>query len=113
LVFGRRRTSFRLINFFTFDSSIVVELHSLELREAFHVDNIYELYDNKIDFWEGWLTNYLFRRENVIPSGDLKFTTNMVDIWGSTARVDPSENFSLNKVDKILVDLDPIKLVPT
>ena len=76
--------------------------------------NCYGPYINRDSFWNSATTGGLLSLPNLILAGDLNFTLNASEIWGSKLQLDPlgpffSELFS----DHHLVDVAPTGVGPT
>jgi hypothetical protein len=65
-------------------------------------------------FWDRVADSGLLDGTNLIIVGDLNFTTNIGEIWGSSASMDPLTNyFTMLLQNHNLVDLPPAAIVPT
>lgn len=65
-------------------------------------------------FWEAYFSLGCIKEERVVIGGDLNFTLSRVEVWGELARLDRLLEFFRHKIeDAGLVDVEPIKLVPT
>jgi hypothetical protein len=50
----------------------------------------------------------------VLLGGDLNFTTSFKEVWGDHARVDPLQTYFSKLIqEEGLVDVEPLKLLPT
>ena len=67
-------SNLQVLNFFGGKSTLVVEVHSLELDPTFLVLNKYGAYVKKLEFWYSILENHCYKANSLIVGGDLNFT---------------------------------------
>jgi len=80
----------------------------------FRVLNVYGTYVVCAPFWETLLKNNLLKVENLILEDDLNLSLGGAKFWGPSARLDPqSELLSHVLIDHGLIDIVPVKLLPT
>jgi hypothetical protein len=103
--------SFKLLGFGLFSGGgFLLEGVGLEFR----VLNVYGLYVVRAPFWETLLKKQLLKVENLILGGDLNFSLGEAEFWGPTAHPDPQSGiFSHLLMDHGLIDISPLKLLPT
>jgi hypothetical protein len=62
----------------------------------------------------GFLRGRISQKENVIVGGDLNFTIKRDELWGRDAIIEPLGDNFVHKLESVeLVDVNPIKLIPT
>jgi endonuclease/exonuclease/phosphatase family metal-dependent hydrolase len=80
----------------------------------FRVVNIYEPHEHRPAFWDRLLKRSLLKSDTLIVGGDLNFSSGEAESWGPHALSDPnSEFFSHLLIQSDLIDIAPIKLLPT
>jgi hypothetical protein len=87
---------------------------SLVDKRKISLMNVYDPCTDRKHFWEKVEDRGLLAHGDLIMVGDMNFTINSEEVWGTTTLVDPlavffKELFEKNK----LVDVAPAELVPT
>jgi hypothetical protein len=96
------------------NAGIEIEIRSKELGKVYIIINLYGPYGDKKPFWEGLGDSGIFTGENLIVGGDLNLTLNQREICGGATRNDPpTELFCHLFESQGLIDVDPVKVVPT
>lgn len=74
----------------------------------------YGPYQAKLKFWDYFFEMDFLREYKVIVRGDLNFNLNRDEVWEYPIRLDPMNEYFKYKIEMVgLIDLDPMKLVPT
>jgi hypothetical protein len=85
-----------------------------DLNKRLKVINCYGPYSDREEFWEDIKRDGVLKEHNLILGGDLNFTTSNREVWGLHARVDPLQLYFIHLIQvEGLVDVEPIKLLPT
>jgi hypothetical protein len=77
-----------LFNSFIVFSSLCTNFFSHSFGMNLSLMNIYGPYEGKEEFWSNFLSHQWIKFENLILGGDLNFTLNRGEIWGSFAHHD-------------------------
>jgi hypothetical protein len=76
--------------------------------------NCYGPYFDREEFLEVIRMDGLIKEHNIILRGNLNFTTSNIEVWGSHAKDDPLQLYFIHSIQvEGLVDVEPIKLLPT
>jgi hypothetical protein len=76
--------------------------------------NVYFLYANRVQFWNGVSSSGALNSPNIILDGGLNLTLFLREVWGTYPRQDPQECFFSHWIEKNnLIDLEPLKLTQT
>jgi hypothetical protein len=99
--------------FFT-PAGILLEGVVKDLNLNLKLINCYGPYSDREVFWEGIKREGILNEDNLILGGDLNFTTSSREVWGEHARVDPLQLYFSQLIQVGgLVDVEPVKLLPT
>ena len=73
-----------------------------------------KIYKNRDHFWNSLELSGLLSVKNIIIAGDLNFALSLVEVLGSSSRLDQLVDYFSNLFQRVdIVDVDPIKLEPT
>jgi hypothetical protein len=94
--------------------TISINLMIKDFGFYFSVLNVYGPYADRIPFWEDLASAGEFIDPLLVVGNDLNFTLSHREIWGESSKLDTQRGFFLSLLSKHhLVDLEPLKLVPT
>jgi len=106
-----RRVDF---NSFLTHAGILLEGLVKYINKRVKLVNCYDPYADRQAFW-GRINKYGFLNEHsLIIGGDLNFTTSNREVWGMHARSSPLQSYFRQMIqDARLVDVEPVKILPT
>jgi hypothetical protein len=85
-----------------------------DLDRRMKVINCYGLYFDREVFWESIKRDDILKEHNMVLGGDLNFTTSYREVWGVHFREDSLQPYFSQLIqEEGLVDVEPIKLIPT
>jgi hypothetical protein len=85
-----------------------------DLNKRLKLINCYGPYSDREVFWEVIKRDGILNEHNLILGGNLNFTTSNREVWGAHARVDPLHLYFSQLIQvEGLVDVEPLKLLPT
>jgi hypothetical protein len=102
------------LNAFLTSAGILLEGYVKDLDRCMKLINCYGSYSDREAFWEAIKDEGILKEPNLVLGGDLNFTRSCREVWGEHARADPLHSFfsQLTQVEGV-VDVEPIKLIPT
>jgi hypothetical protein len=105
---------FMAINSSVHGSTIAVSLKHKNMDKILNFINIYGPYTNRIMFWEDIIHAGVLSKPQSIIRGDFNFTVSLREVWGSNPRPDGQRDFFISLMEDLkLVDIEPIKVIPT
>jgi exonuclease III len=102
------------LNSWASNSCLKIEIQVEGLGLILKIINVYGPHTDKIPYWNSLFNKELLKTKNLIIDGDFNFSLGEVKIWGPSTHIDPQTDFFSHLLaSKGLIDIAPIKLLPT
>jgi len=84
------------------------------IGKVIEIINVYVPHTDQISFWETLLGKYLLKNDLLILGGDINLSLREAESWGPSAHPDNQVAFFSHLLfSKSLIDIAPLKLLPT
>jgi exonuclease III len=114
LVIIWRSRCIKLLNSLAFDSSLGGDFLVEGIGKVITIINVYGPHTDQISFWENFLHKYLLKKNLLILGGDINFSLGEAKSCGPSSHPNNQVGFFSHLLaSNGLIDISPIKLLPT